>query len=328
MFGRKKKETELTDLADGHVVCPECYRQVPYSDKQPLSIISCDLCSKGHIFIPLKLAGFWLYKPLGGGAMGAVYKAFVERNPDLHAAVKILPRDRIQDPILIASLKNEIEIINDLGHHPCIVSSIDSGFEEGEYYLATEFIDGERLDKRIKRLERMPLLEVISLALRLLQGLTHIWNQGYLFRDMKPENIIVNEEGACLFDYGICQRIEEAYEDEGDMVAGSPLYLPPERMVGDVEKAYSEIYSLGMVLYHCIKGKTYYKATEAATLARQHARTVRLSNSDKKMDDIHPEFANVLTKMIARDPEERYQTYSEVEQAFIKIMLCYLEETA
>ena len=260
--------------------------------------------------------------------MGAVYKAFVEGSPELYTAVKILPRDKKNDPTLIANIENEIRIITDLGPHPCIASVIDTGYIDDEYYLAVEYFEGETLDKRIKNAGRLPLIEVISIALRVLQALTHIWNQGYLFRDLKPENIIVNESGAYLFDYGICQRIEEAYEDQGDTVAGSPLYLPPERMVGDVEKAHSEIYSLGMVLYHCIKGDTYYKAKEAATLARQHARTVRLSNNEEKMKGIHRELANVLTKMIAREPEERYQSYCEVELAFTQILLNHLEETS
>ena len=213
--------------------------------------------------------------------MGAVYKAFIQGHPDKRAAVKILPRHHTNDPTLIANIENEIRIIRDLGVHPCIVSMIDAGFQNGEYFLATEFIEGERLEQRIGRLGRIPELELLAIALRLIQGITHIWNRGYLFRDMKPENIIIHDRGAFLYDYGICQRIEDAYEDEGDVVSGSPLYLPPERMDCEVEKAYSEIYSLGMVLYHCLKGKPFYDGKEAYFLARQHARTLHLPNMMK-----------------------------------------------
>ena len=329
MIRRKKRETCLSDLLEGIVICPQCSRAVPIAGKQPLTLCVCDFCSKGHVFIPWKLAGFWLYRPLGGGAMGAVYKAFVEQAPEKRAAVKILPRGREDDCILIANLENEIRIIRDLGIHPCIVSIIDAGYHDGEYFLATEFIEGERLDQRISRMGRIPELEVLSLALRLVQGLTHIWNRGYLFRDMKPENVIMHEAGAFLFDYGICQRIEDAYEDQGDVVSGSPLYLPPERMGGDVEKAYSEIYSLGMVLYHCIKGRPFYDGKDAYFLARQHTNPLRLSNlMDDKMEGINPEIAAVLKKMVAREPENRYQNFSDVEQAFTGILLNYLKEVS
>ena len=326
MFGRKKKETELNDLLEGCVICPQCQKKASINDKTPLSVTSCDSCSKGHIFVPMKIADLWLYKPLGGGAMGAVYKGFIERYPDLPVAVKILPRDQRYNPTLIANLQNEITIINDLGQHPCIVSIIDAGCDDDDYFLATEFIEGERLDKRINRLKKLPIVEVVSIGLRLLQGLTHIWNQGYLFRDMKPENTIVNDEGAYIFDYGICQRIEDAYKDQGDLVEGSPLYLPPERMVGDVEKAYSEIYSLGMVLFHCIKGEPFYKAKEANALARQHVRTLRLSNMTKeRMEDIPPELSSVLKNMIAREPNQRYQSFLDVELAFTQVLLRFLK---
>jgi len=181
-------------------------------------------------------------------------------------------------------------------------------------------IDGERLDKRIQRLRKLPEVEALLIALRILAGETHIYNQGFLFRDMKPENVIVNNDGAFLFDYGICIRVEDAYEDMGDVVSGSPIYWPPERVMGEVEMARSEIYSIGMVLYHCVQGEPYFQAKEIDAMARKHVRSFRLSNFDQKMKGLNPDLARVIVKMIARDPNDRYQSFAEVEYELTRIL--------
>ena len=324
MFRRKERLTTLEDIANFEVVCPRCNNAVSFEGKHPLSVVVCSRCNKGHVFTPLQIGHFWLFKPLGGGGMGAVYEAFIEGSDEL-AAVKILPADQSQNPQLIQNLQQECRIMQEIGQHTCLTSYIDSGYLDREHYLATQYIEGERLDHRIERTKGIPENEVINIGLQLIQGLCHIYNHGYLYRDLKPQNIIINEDDKTyLFDFGICMSIVETYCDDSDVVQGSPLYISPERMVGEAEKVYSEIYSLGMVLYHCLKGKPYYEAKELATLTRKHARKLRLSNEDVKMSDISPELTNVLSKMIKRKAKERYQNYFEVENDLMQILVSRL----
>lgn len=204
MFGRNKKSkgdlhpAELFDT--GLLTCTRCGAEIPFADEPPLSIVPCPKCEQGRNFVPMCIDEFWLFAPLGGGGMGSVYEAYVREDPTQLAAVKILPREKKNDPILINGLRAEAATIEQLGHNPCIVSGLGSGFADNEHFLAMEYVQGERLDKRIQRLYRLPELEVILVALRLLQAETHIYNQGYLYRDMKPENVIVNRQGAFLFD--------------------------------------------------------------------------------------------------------------------------------
>ncbi len=320
MFGSKKgNENSIELFSQGLMVCSGCKKQVRFTG-QPLSMAQCELCGQGYNFVPLKIDRFWLFRPLGGGGMGSVYEALIEGDLTQTAAVKILPRDKKYDPVLVQGLESEIEIMNGLGHHPCIVSMLGGGFADDEHYLAMQCINGERLDKRIQRLQKLPELEVLNIGLRVLAGETHIYNQGYLFRDMKPENIIVSEEGAYLFDYGICIRVEDAYNDMGDMVSGSPIYWPPERVMGEVEMSRSEIYSIGMVLYHALNGEPYFQAKEIDAMARKHVRSVRVSDYDHKMKSIKPDFARAIMKMIARQPDERYQTFAQVEYELTRIL--------
>ncbi len=326
MFGKKHAENSAETYAGGNLICSHCGNAVPYGDQAPLSVVQCSKCSKGYNFVPLQIDRFWLCAPLGGGGMGSVYKAYIEGEPGHFAAVKILPRDKKTDPILVAGLEAESRIINELGYNPCIVNGLGSGFADNEYFLAMEYVEGERLDKRIQRLNRLPELEVLLIGFRLLQAESHIYNQGFLFRDMKPENVIVNRSGAYLFDYGICIRVEDAYRDLGDMVSGSPIYWPPERVTGDIENCSSEIYSLGMVLYHALNGEPYFHAREIETMARKHVRTVRLSDFDQKMKKIRPDLAQVIFKMISREPIDRYQSFAEVEHELLKIFTSRLAE--
>ena len=321
MFGSKKiPQNTASDFLLGRQVCGHCHRYVSFDGQAPLSLVQCPLCNEGYNFVPMRISRFWLFAPLGGGGMGSVYKALIQDDPDHYAAVKILPRDRKADPILTAGLQAESSTIEQLGQNPCIVSGLGSGFEENEYFLAMQFMEGERLDKLVQRLRRVPELDVILIGLRLLQAETHIYNQGFLFRDMKPENVIVNDAGAHLFDYGICIRIENTYTDQGDMVSGSPIYWPPERVVGEIEGCSSEIYSLGMVLYHAAAGEPYFQAKEIEAMARKHVRSFRVSDYDQKMKKIRPDLANVIMRMISREPQDRYQSFAEVEAELVRIL--------
>ncbi len=181
--------------------------------------------------------------------------------------------------------------------------------------MATQFISGERLDKRIERLGTLDDIEVILIALRLLAAETHIYNCGYLFRDLKPENVLITEDdGAFLYDYGICIKVEDGVNDTAEYVEGSPFYMPPERLSGEGERANSEIYSLGMILYHALAGKTYFSASELKQLARQLTRSVRISSIEGKMKKVTDDIAKIIDKMIKREPERRYQHFIEVER--------------
>lgn len=319
LFQKKREIHPLEAFTEGAFICCECEKQTPLSEFSPLEMGRCPSCNSPN-FIPKKIAKFWLFYPLGGGGMGAVYKAYHTDYPDSLFAVKILPRGQKENPALIDGLKKEAQVITDLGEHPCIVNGVEAGFEDGEHYLASEFIDGERLDKRIERLGKLPEFEVLLIALRLLSAEAHVYNRGYLFRDLKPENVLITEKnGAYMYDYGICMPIEEALYVGGDIVEGSPFYMPPERLSGSGEGPHSEIYSLGMLLYHTLVGKTYFSANELKELARQLMRKVRLTNVQGKMRSIRPDIATILDKMIKREPKERYQTFIEVERDFFSV---------
>lgn len=325
-FSRKKRSPKtltaaetLAVLASGQLRCGGCGRTSPLADYEALLPAGCVHCGEMQ-FVPGRVDRFWLTHPLGVGGMGAVYKGMDRENPARPAAVKVLPRDRKDDADLIKNLEHETEIIAALGHHPCMVGMVGGGCADGEYFLATQMIDGERLDVLIERSGRMPEAAALLMGLRLLAAEAHIYNQGYLFRDMKPENIIIHpEDGAYLFDYGICMPLAQAKHDVADDVQGSVLYFPPERVTGEGEQASSEIYSVGMVLYHALAGVPFFRDDELMGVVEQHMRETRVMPVESKLSRLSPDIAAVIERMTRRVAEERYQTFLEVEGELLRL---------
>lgn len=310
----RENEAKGLAYADGLIPCQKCGFSIPMRKLQPLKMVECPKC-KSISFVPLKVGRYWLFEPLGGGGMGSVYKALSVEMPDRFFAIKVLSRAEKTKPANIHALLNEARIGKIIGDHPCLVKCVDSGCEDGEYYAAMEMVQGERLDKRIDRLGRLPEAQALQIVLHVLAAEQHIYRCGFLYRDLKPENIIINEQGyAILFDYGLCLPREEALHPTDEFVSGSPYYLPPERLLGTGEDACSEIYSLGMVLYYALTGQTYFDANEVEALAKRHVSKVRLSISSK-LKDFRPELVEVLSKMIKQEPSERYQSFREVAEA-------------
>lgn len=315
---KKKTEEPVKDptenLEQGHLPCLECGFLMPLEKLQSLKMVQCPSC-QNISFVPLRVGHFWLFQPLGAGGMGSVYKAYNSEAPGELFAVKILPRNERANPSLIMALLNEAQKARIVGNHPCLVSCVASGYEDGEYFCATQFVQGESLQLKIEMHGHLPEREVLKIALHILAAEQHIYNCGYLFRDLKPENVILNTEGyAIVFDYGLCMPLEDARTKVDEFVSGSPYYIPPERLMGTGEDAFSEIYSLGMVIYYALTGKTYYDATEAESLAKRHLSKVRVATASK-MKDFRPELVAVLSKMIKQDFHERYQTFAECRVA-------------
>ncbi len=316
-FGSKP---DLDLLNDHHYKCEFCGAIRDLSEGIPLSIVKCPECGASQ-FVPYRIKNYWLYQPLGGGGMGSVYKALHCENPKQEYAIKVLPRKKTNDQHLVESLFQEATVGKSFGQHPHIVAVADYGRYQDEYFVALEFCPGNRLDQIIDDLGiNINQKYVVVWALQLLSAEQHIYNCGYLYRDMKPQNIIIDlDKKAKLFDFGLCIRIEDANQSS-DVIDGSPLYMPPERIVGMPENMSSEIYSLGMVMFHALARKTYYSATDAFELARKHVASLRTSSVASKLpSSVSSALAPVLDKMVARSPERRYQTFKEVAKALKKV---------
>ena len=314
----------ISKLDKGVMECQSCFNDIPLAGHSPLAIGHCPHCGAPQFF-PQRIKNYWLYEPLGGGGMGSVYRAMVVGDNAGEVAVKILPREKKTDPYLIEALLGEADVGMRFGQHAHLAAVLDMGYSDGEYFSAMEYIEGVRLDRIIDSPVKPPEKHVVLWALQILSAEQHIFECGYLFRDLKPQNIMIDFNGnARLFDYGLAMSIDEAYEGQSDHIQGSPFYIPPERVVGTGESLCSEIYSLGMVLFHVLASRTYYSADEISDLFRKHVVSLRVNSVAGKLpSDVSPELVRILNKMIQRSPADRYQTYKELaSELYVLYKVC------
>ncbi len=308
------RKPDLEGLEQGYVLCENCECKVLIKDQPTLSMAKCPTCSASN-FIPMLIKDYWLYEPLGGGGMGSVYHAFHRHDPNIEYAIKVLTREMKNDKFLIDSLLNEAKIGCRFGNHPHLTKVYEYGIWKGEYYAVYEYIDGIRLDQIIESPVKRTEKQIILWTLQMLSAEQHIFDCGYLFRDLKPQNIIIDRNGNVkMIDYGLAIPTEEAINgNKSDQIIGSPHYIPPERIEGAPESQYSEIYSLGMLVYHLISRKTYFPSLDVRKLVERHVTsTVKDSSLGKLPPKTNPEVARILMKMIKRDPSSRYQSYKEL----------------
>ncbi|NLF94612.1 MAG: serine/threonine protein kinase [Oligosphaeraceae bacterium] len=311
--------TAMQLWGQGQIACPVCSKNLQRENIVPLQMMPCPHCEK-MFFVPKKIGQYFLYEPCGSGGMGSVYKAVSESYPDQVLAVKVLSRQARQSAANIHALLNEARVSALFSDSDFIVSCIDSGFSDDEYYAAMPFIAGDRLDKRLDRQGRLLEKNVLLMTLHILAAEQHIYRLGYLYRDLKPENIILNQYGyAVLLDFGLCITRDEAAHSEDEFISGSPYYIPPERLLGRGENASSEIYSLGMVMYHALTGKTFFDANEVEALARRHVSGLRI-NSTAKMKDLRSSIGILLDAMVRQEPKERPQDFSYVADSVKAIL--------
>ncbi len=308
------RKPDLKDLERGFITCENCECKVLIDNNPSLSIAKCPSCSTSN-FIPMLIKDYWLYEPLGGGGMGCVYHAFHRHDPNIEFAIKVLNREMKNDTFMIDSLLNEAKVGCKFGNHPHLATAHEYGLWKGEYYAVYEFVDGIRLDQIIESPVKRTEKQIILWTLQMLSAEQHIFDCGYLFRDIKPQNIIIDRNGNVkMFDYGLAILIEEAINgNKSDQIIGSPHYIPPERIEGAPESQYSEIYSLGMLMYHLISRKTYYSSIDVRKLVEKHVTSTRTDNFLGELPaKTNPAVAAILMKMIKRDPSSRYQSYKEL----------------
>ena len=311
---------KVNNLQNGILACPNCEEKFQLSGYSPLEIATCASC-KTPLFIPLKLKHYWLYRPLGGGGMGSVYQA-ISMEESGEFAVKMLPQKRRDDQELIKTLMREGEIGTILGKSPHIIEVVDYGSEDGEHYMVSRLVEGTRLDVFISSASMLSERQALDIMSQVLDAEIHIKNCGYLFRDMKPENIMIIEATATvkICDFGLCMSLEQAaHPDSEDHIEGSPFYLPPERIVAAPEGEYSEIYSLGMLFFHMLAGETYFSKADIKDLVTKHVRSLRVASVKTRLKQCSPQIVEILDKMIQPSPNDRYHTLSEVAVALDNI---------
>lgn len=293
--------------------CSECGHFFQLDHPEPLTISECSRCGAGN-FVPKKLGPFWLYKFCAVGGQGRVYKATCSLVPDTEFAVKILPEEQRHETDLINALRREAEITALFNDHPNSVNVVEFDRDDGIDYMATEFVDGLLLDQLIEKNSKLSEEDAVFYAIQLVNIIETVFNKGYLYRDLKPQNIIIGKsKNLVLVDYGICFPLGFTAEDVSDEVDGSPHFIPPERLTGEGENISSEIYSIGMLLYYMLTGRTYFEGKDLQGIAEQHVNGERRANLAAEMPFVSEDLVKLIEKMTQGKKRKRVQTLNEVK---------------
>ena len=270
-----------------------------------LEIPTTDL-EKGVLF-----AGrYEVQEELGKGGMGRVYKV-MDKEIGETVALKLLNPDIAADRKTIERFRNELKVARRITHrNVCRMHDINK--EKNTYFITMEYIQGEDLKSLLRREEQLTEDEAIVLAEQVCAGLGEAHRLGVTHRDLKPQNIMIDEEGkARIMDFGIARSQETRGVTEEGLIIGTPDYMSPEQVEGGEVEPRSDIYSLGVVLYEMVTGRVPFEGKTAMSIAFKHKTEMPL-DPRKFNDRLSDEFSSVILKCLEKEKGKRYQTAEEL----------------
>jgi serine/threonine-protein kinase len=190
--------------------------------------------------------------------------------------------------------------------HPHVVGVIDAGEDDGRPYIVFEFVEGETLKDRIRRLGRLPVDEAIAYAIEVARALGAAHARNIVHRDVKPQNVLIDEEGtARVTDFGIARSLHEEALTAPGRVLGTTDYVSPEQALGHEVSGQSDIYSLGIVLFEMLTGDVPFHGASQVSVAMKHVRE-DIPDVQGRRPEVSATLASVLDRMTDRDLGQRY----------------------
>lgn len=249
---------------------------------------------------------------IGTGGMSTVFRAF-DTVLERQVAVKLMHRDIAGDSDQLERFRREARAVAQL-NHPHIVQVIDAG-EEGDPdrpeagwapFIVFEYVEGETLKDRIRRLGRLRVDEAVAYAIEIARALGAAHDRGIVHRDVKPQNVLIDEEGtARVTDFGIARTLEEEGLTADGRVLGTTDYVSPEQAVGNPVTGQSDLYSLGVVLFEMLTGDVPFKGPNQIAVAMKHVRD-DLPDVAVRRPEISAALGAVVDRATTRDLARRY----------------------
>src|SRR5580765_6357337 len=243
---------------------------------------------------------------VGAGGMSTVYRAF-DATLERRVAVKLMHREIAADTDQLERFRREARSVAQLSH-PHIVGVIDAGEEDGRPYIVFEYVEGETLKDRIRRMGRLPVDEAIAYAIEIARALEAAHARHIVHRDVKPQNVLIDDEGSAkVTDFGIARTLDEEGLTADGRVLGTTDYVSPEQALGHPVTGQSDLYSLGVVLYEMLTGEVPFKGDNQVAVAMKHVRE-QLPDVQVRRPEISSALAAVVDRATARDLDVRYAT--------------------
>ncbi len=273
---------------------------------------------------------YTLLKKVGEGGMGTVYKAEDDRNGKI-VAIKELDPQKAQIEDYRSRFDREARILTRL-NHPNIVAPIEAFADEGTLYIAMEFVDGQSLDYKIRKISGpIPFIHARDLMIKMLEGFSHAHQAGIIHRDIKPANILISDSGDLkITDFGIAKIASGEDRTTANIKLGTIFYMSPEQLTTADVDVRSDIYSLGVTFYEMLAGVLPFTKNQKENPG---SLTLRISNSEPYplpsifYPHIPKRIEDIVMKMLEKDINKRYSSLNAVLNELLQLNLSDPERT-
>lgn len=260
-----------------------------------------------------QIPGYQILGKLGAGAMAVVYKAR-QISLDRIVAIKILPKRFTENPEYVERFYKEGRAAGRL-NHPNIVQAVDVGEAGGFHYFVMEYVKGKTIYEDLTKKGPIDEKTALTIAIQVAKALSHAHNMGLVHRDVKPKNIMINQDNIVkLADMGLARAttdVELAQAEKGKAY-GTPYYIAPEQIRGEIDiDGRADIYGLGATLYHMVTGRVPFMAEDPSDVMRKHLR-VELVPPDHINTSLSAGISEVIEVMMAKNKQERYGDCEEL----------------
>jgi serine/threonine-protein kinase len=242
---------------------------------------------------------------VGTGGMSSVFRAH-DRQLERSVAIKILHEHYAEDPEYLERFRREARAVARLSH-PNIVTVIDRGADDGRQYIVFEHVEGENLKELVLRSGRLPVRRALELALAVADGLAFAHDHGLVHRDVKPQNVLLSNEGEVkVTDFGIARsmHVEHGVTQTGT-VLGTGEYLAPEQASGKPVSPATDVYSLGIVLWELLAGEVPFVGENFVAVALRHVNEPPQRLRERR-PDVSPRLEAAVDRALAKDPARRF----------------------
>lgn len=244
--------------------------------------------------------------------MATVYRAF-DPNFGREVALKVLPREMLHDPHFRARFEREIKLVAAL-EHPSIVPVYDVGEEDSQPYFVMRYMNGGSLSDVIAQ-GKLSLQETARIVDRIARGLAYAHKKGVIHRDLKPDNILFDDNGEpFISDFGIAKLSETSGSLTGSGVIGTPAYMSPEQAQGGEIDGRSDVYGLGVIVYQMLSGQQPYSADTPMGIVVKHI-TEPVPEILNANPDLPETVDEIIKTALAKDKTKRYATPVEFAKA-------------
>lgn len=259
-----------------------------------------------------------ILKAIGEGGMANVYLA-KDVILDRDVAIKVLRGDLANDEKFVRRFQREALSASSLSH-PNIVEIYDVGEDDGDYFIAMEYIPGMNLKQLLKKRGSLTVHEVIDIMLQITSAMSVAHDSMIIHRDLKPQNILIMDDGGIkITDFGIAMALNSTQFTQTNSAMGSVHYFPPEQASGKGATLKSDVYSLGIMMYELLTGELPFKGDSAVEIALKHLKEP-IPSVRKINNNIPQSVENVIIKATAKNPKNRYNNANEMHDDLMTVL--------